>query len=95
VSFKPLYDRIVVKKAEEADKTPGGIIIPDSAKEKQSDGVVIALGEGRLLMDGSVRPMPLSVGDHVMFGKYSGTEISVDGEKLLLLREDDIIGVTS
>lgn len=93
MGFRPLYDRLVVQKDEEQHATPGGIIIPDSAKEKPAEGTVLSVGEGRLMMDGTVCPLKVNVGDRVMFGKYSGTEVRVDGEKRLLLKEDDVLGV--
>ncbi|WP_457641489.1 co-chaperone GroES [Persephonella sp.] len=92
--IKPLYDRVVVKPAEEAEeKTPSGIIIPDTAKEKPSEGEVIAVGEGRLLENGEVAPLKVKVGDKVIYSKYAGNEFVVDGEELIVLREDDILAI--
>ncbi len=93
-TIKPLYDRVVVKPAEEAEeKTPSGIIIPDTAKEKPSEGEVIAVGEGRLLENGEIKPLKVKVGDKVIYSKYAGNEFVVDGEELIVLREDDILAV--
>ncbi len=90
--IKPLYDRVVVKPAEDAEeKTPSGIIIPDTAKEKPSEGEVIAVGEGRLLENGEIKPLKVKVGDKVIYSKYAGNEFVVDGEELIVLREDDIL----
>ena len=94
MQLRPLYDRIVVKRIEEGEqKSEGGIIIPDSAKEKPIEGEVIAVGNGKVLEDGSVRKLEVKKGDRVLFGKYSGTEVKLDGEEHLILREDDILGV--
>ncbi len=90
--IKPLYDRIIVKGIGEEDKSPGGIIIPDTAKEKPQQGKVVAVGQGRR-EDGKVIPMDVKPGDKVLFGKYAGTEIKIDGEEHLILREDDVLGV--
>ncbi|ACO04892.1 MAG TPA: co-chaperone GroES [Persephonella sp.] len=92
--IKPLYDRVVVKPAEEAEeKTPSGIIIPDTAKEKPSEGEVVAVGEGRLLENGEIAPLKVKVGDKVIYSKYAGNEFVVDGEELIVLREDDILAI--
>ncbi|MDQ7056892.1 MAG: co-chaperone GroES [Persephonella sp.] len=92
--IKPLYDRVVVKPAEEAEeKTPSGIIIPDTAKEKPSEGEVVAVGEGRLLENGEIKPLKVKVGDKVIYSKYAGNEFVVDGEELIVLREDDILAI--
>ena len=92
--IKPLYDRVVIKPAEEAEeKTPSGIIIPDTAKEKPSEGEVIAVGEGRILENGEVKPLKVKVGDKVIYSKYAGNDIVVDGEELIILREDDILAI--
>ncbi len=92
--LKPLYDRVVVKPSEEKqEKTPSGIIIPDTAKEKPSEGEVVAVGEGRLLENGEVRPLQVKVGDKVVYSKYAGNEFVVDGEELIVLREDDILAI--
>jgi chaperonin GroES len=93
MTIRPLYDRVVVTRVAEEEKTKGGIIIPDSAKEKPVEGKVLAVGAGRVLDDGSVRKLDVKAGDRVLFGKYSGTEVTVSGEELLILREDDILGV--
>ena len=89
---KPLHDRIIVKRLEEEDKSKGGIIIPDTAKEKPQQGKVVAVGPGRR-NDGKVLPLDVKSGDTVLFAKYSGTEIRIDGDEVLILREDDILGV--
>jgi chaperonin GroES len=93
MKIRPLADRIVVKRTEHEEKTKGGIIIPDSAKEKPVEGKVVAVGSGKTLKDGKVHPVDVKVGDRVLFGKYSGTEVKIDGEEHVLLREDDLIGV--
>jgi chaperonin GroES len=94
MKIRPLQDRIVVKRLEGENKTKGGIIIPDTAKEKPIEGKVVAVGNGKVLKDGKVRPLEVKVGDTVLFGKYSGTEIKLDGEEHLLIREDDVLAVT-
>ena len=92
--LRPLYDRVVIKPVEEKEeKTPSGIIIPDTAKEKPSEGEVIAVGEGRLLENGEVVPLKVKVGDKVVYSKYAGNEFVVDGQDLIVLREDDILAV--
>lgn len=93
MAIRPLQDRVIVKRVKEEEKSKGGIIIPDSAKEKPIEGKVIAAGNGKVLEDGSVRKLDVKVGDVVLFGKYSGTEVKIDGEEHLILREDDILGV--
>jgi chaperonin GroES len=93
MAIRPLHDRVVVKRVEEEQKTKGGIIIPDTAKEKPAEGKVVAVGNGRVLEDGKVRALDVKVGDRVLFGKYSGTEVKVDGEELIIMREDDILCV--
>ena len=93
MKIRPLQDRLVVKRLAEEEKTKGGIIIPDSAKEKPIEGEVMAVGNGKVLEDGTVRKLDVKVGDRVLFGKYSGTEVKIDGEERLILREDDILGV--
>ena len=92
--IRPLHDRIVIKRLETEAKTKGGIIIPDSAKEKPIEGRVIAVGNGKLLKNGSLRPLEVKVGDVVLIGKYSGNEVKLDGEEHVLVREDDILAVT-
>jgi chaperonin GroES len=93
MKIRPLYDRVLVIRTKEEEKTKGGIIIPDTAKEKPVEGKVIAVGSGRILDDGSVRKLDVAVGDIVIFGKYSGTEVKIEGEEQLILREDDILGI--
>ena len=93
IKFRPLYDRVLVQRLEEVDKTPGGIIIPETAKEKPIEGKIMALGTGKILDDGSVRKLAVSRGDKVLFGKYSGTDIKIDGSEYLIMREDDVLGV--
>ena len=91
--LRPLPDRVILKRLEEEKISAGGIVIPDSAAEKPMRGEVIAAGTGKILEDGKVRPIAIKVGDKVLFGKYSGTEVKVDGEELLVMREEDIIAV--
>jgi chaperonin GroES len=91
--IRPLQDRVVVSRIAEQEKTKGGIIIPDTAKEKPVEGKVLAVGNGRVLEDGSLRKLDVKAGDRVLFNKYGGTEVKIDGEDLLILREDDILGV--
>ena len=93
MKIRPLHERIIVKRVAEEEKTKGGLIIPDTAKEKPLEGVVIAVGNGKILKDGTVRKLDVKAGDTVLFGKYSGTEVKIDGEEHLILREDDILGV--
>jgi chaperonin GroES len=93
MAVRPLHDRIIVKRLAEEERTKGGIIIPDTAKEKPLEGSVLAVGNGRIMEDGKVRPMDVKKGDKVLFGKYAGTEIKIDGEEHLILREDDILAV--
>jgi chaperonin GroES len=93
MKIRPLQDRVIVKRIEEEEKTKGGIIIPDTAKEKPMEGKVIAVGKGKVLEDGKVHPPDVKAGDRVLFGKYSGTEVKIDGEEHLIMREDDILGV--
>jgi len=93
MKIRPLQDRIIVKRVEEEEKTKGGIIIPESAKEKPMEGKVIAVGKGKVLEDGRVQPLDVKAGDRVLFGKYAGTEVKIDGEEHLIMREDDILGV--
>jgi chaperonin GroES len=95
MKIRPLQDRIVVERLEGETTTKGGIIIPDSAKEKPIGGKVVAVGNGKILKDGKVRPVDVKVGDTLLFGKYSGTEVKVDGKELVLIREDDVLAVTS
>lgn len=93
MKIRPLHDRVIVKRLEEERMTAGGIVIPDSAKEKPMRGEVLAVGNGKILEDGSVRPMAVAVGDKVLFGKYSGTEVKLDGEEIVVMREEDIMGI--
>ena len=94
-TIRPLQDRVLIRRIKEEEKTKGGIIIPDTAKEKPVEGVVVATGSGKVLKSGKVRPLDVKKGDRVLFGKYSGTEIKVDGEEHVLLNEDDILAVLS
>jgi chaperonin GroES len=91
--IRPLQDRIIVKRVQEEEKTKGGIIIPDTAKEKPIEGKVLAVGNGKVQEDGKVRPLDVKAGDRILFSKYAGTEIKIDGEEHLIMREDDILGV--
>ena len=93
MNIRPLHDRVVVKRMEEERTSAGGIVIPDSATEKPVRGEVLSVGKGKIAENGDVRPLDLKVGDQVLFGKYSGTEIKIDGEEVLVMREDDIMGV--
>jgi chaperonin GroES len=93
MKIRPLSDRLVVKRTQEEEKTKGGIIIPDTAKEKPLEGLVVAVGSGKSVKNGKVIPLDVKAGDKVLFGKYSGTEVKVDGEELVLLREDDVLAV--
>ncbi len=93
MKIRPLHDRVVIRRTEEERTSPGGIVIPDAAAEKPIKGEVLAVGNGKLLDNGDVRPLDLKVGDQVLFGKYSGTEVKMDGEELLVMREDDIMAV--
>ena len=91
--FRPLHDRVVVKRIEAEEKSKGGIIIPDTAKEKPLHAKVISVGNGKILEDGKVRPLDIKAGDTILFSKYAGTEIKIDGEDHLILREEDVLGV--
>jgi len=93
MKVKPLHDRVIVKRVEEEEKTKGGIIIPDSAKEKPAEGKIVAVGNGKVTEDGKQIPLEVKKGDRVLFGKYAGTEINIDGEEHLIMREDDIIAI--
>ena len=93
MKIRPLQDRVIVKRIEEEEKTKGGIIIPDTAKEKPMEGKVIAVGKGKVLEDGKIRPLDVKAGDRVLFAKYGGTEVKIDEEEHLIMREDDILGV--
>ncbi|OGP20991.1 MAG: co-chaperone GroES [Deltaproteobacteria bacterium GWA2_57_13] len=93
MKIRPLQDRVILKRIEEEEKTKGGIIIPDTAKEKPQEGRVVAVGKGKVNEDGKITPLDVKVNDRVLFGKYSGSEISIDGEEHLIMREEDILGV--
>ena len=93
MKIRPLHDRVIVKRVEEETTSAGGIVLPDSATEKPSEGEVLAVGNGKLLDNGEVRALEVKVGDRVLFGKYSGNEVKVDGEELIVMREEDIMGV--
>jgi chaperonin GroES len=93
MKLRPLQDRIIVQRVEEESKTKGGIIIPDSAKEKPAEGVVISVGKGKVADDGKLIPMEVKEGNRILFGKYSGTEVKVEGEEYLIMREDDVLGI--
>lgn len=93
MAIRPLHDRVLVRRLEGDKKTPGGIVIPDSAAEKPMEGEVVSVGNGKLLDSGELRTLEVKAGDKVLFGKYSGTEVKVDGEELIVMREDDIMGV--
>jgi len=93
VKIRPLQDRVIVKRIEEEEKSKGGIIIPDTAKEKPQEGKVVSVGKGKVNEDGKITPLDVKVNDRVLFGKYSGTEINIEGEEHLIMREEDILGV--
>ena len=93
MDIRPLHDRIIVERLEEETKTAGGIIIPDTAKEKPQQGKVIAVGKGKKTEDGKILPLDVKVGDKILFGKYAGTEIKIEGKEFLMMREDDVLGV--
>ncbi len=93
MDLKPLFDRVVVRRVEEGEQQKGGIIIPDSAKEKPQRGEVVAVGQGKRLDDGKLAPLDIKAGDQVLFGKYSGSDVTVDAEELLILREEEILGI--
>ena len=95
MNMRPLHDRVLIKRIEEQESIRGGIIIPDSAKEKPQEGEVVAVGNGKRLEDGTVLPLELHAGDRILFGKYSGTEIKLDDEEYLILREEEVLGITS
>jgi len=90
---RPLHDRVIVKREDEERKSPGGIVIPDTAAEKPIRGKIVAVGKGKILENGNVRPLDLKVGDKILFGKYGGTEVKVDGDELLVMREEDVMAV--
>ncbi len=93
MKIRPLQDRVIVKRVAEEEKTKGGILIPDTAKEKPMEGKVIAVGKGKVLEDGKIHALDVKAGDRILFGKYAGTEVKIDGEEHLIMREDDILGV--
>ncbi len=93
MKIRPLHDRIILKRISEEEKSKGGIIIPDTAKEKPQEGKIVAVGKGKVNEDGKIIPLDVKVNDRVLFGKYSGSEINIDGEEHLIMREDDILGV--
>jgi chaperonin GroES len=93
VNIRPLHDRVILRRIEEGEQVRGGIIIPDSAKEKPQEGEVVAVGEGKYREDGTRQTLDVKAGDRVLFGKYSGSEIKLDGEELLIMREDEILGI--
>ena len=93
MKIRPLHDRVIVKRLEEERTSPGGIVIPDSAAEKPMQGKIMAVGKGKILEDGTVRPLDVKVGDRILFGKYSGTEVKIDGDELVVMREDDLMAV--
>ena len=93
MSFRPLHDRVLVRRVEAEEKTAGGIIIPDSAKEKPAEGEIVSVGTGTRAEDGTITPLDVKAGDKVLFGKWSGTEVKLDGEDLLIMKESDILGI--
>jgi len=93
VKIRPLQDRVIVQRIEEEEKTKGGLVIPDTAKEKPQEGKIVAVGKGKLNDDGKITPLDVKVNDRVLFGKYAGTEINIDGEEHLIMREEDILGI--
>ena len=93
MKIRPLQDRVIIKRIQEEEKSKGGIIIPDTAKEKPQEGKVVAVGKGKVNEDGKITPLDVKVNDRVLFGKYSGTEINIDGEEHLIMREEDILGI--
>jgi len=95
MKIKPLHDRVIVKRIEEEEKTKGGIIIPDTAKEKPVEGKIVAAGDGKIMDDGKKLPLEVKKGDRVLFGKYAGTEINIEGEEHLIMKEDDIIAIVA
>jgi chaperonin GroES len=93
MKIRPLHDRVIVKRLESETRTAGGIVIPDSAAEKPVQGKIVAVGKGKILEDGQVRPLDVKVGDKILFGKYSGTEVKVDGDDLVVMREEDVMAI--
>jgi len=93
MAFRPLHDRVLVRRVKEDNKTPGGIIIPDTAKEKPSEGIVVAIGSGSRAEDGTLTPLDVKPKDRILFGKWSGSEVTINGEELLIMKESDILGI--
>ncbi len=93
MGFRPLHDRVLVRRVQQEEKTAGGIIIPDTAQEKPMEGKIVAVGSGHKAEDGKVTPLDVKAGDHILFGKWSGTEVKIDGEDLIIMKESDILGV--
>ena len=93
MKFRPLHDRVLVRRVAQEEKTSGGIIIPDTAKEKPMEGEVVAVGDGARTEDGKIQPMAVKAGDRILFGKWSGTEVKIDGEDLIIMKESDILGI--
>jgi chaperonin GroES len=93
MKIRPLHDRVIVKRLDEERTSPGGIVIPDTAAEKPIQGRIVAVGKGKILEDGQVRPLDVKVGDKILFGKYSGTEVKVEGEELVVMREEDVMAI--
>ncbi len=93
MKIRPLHDRVIVKRLEEERTSPGGIVIPDSAAEKPVQGKIMAVGKGKILEDGTIRPLDVKVGDKILFGKYSGTEVKIDGDELVVMREEDVMAI--
>ena len=93
MKIRPLHDRVIVKRLEEERTSPGGIVIPDSAAEKPVQGKIMAVGKGKILEDGTVRALDVKVGDRILFGKYSGTEVKIDGDELVVMREEDVMAI--
>ena len=93
MNIRPLHDRVIVRRLEEERKSPGGIVIPDTVKEKPVQGEIVAVGKGKIMEDGKVRPLDVKAGDKILFGKYSGTEVRIGNEDLLVMREEDIMGI--
>jgi chaperonin GroES len=93
MKIRPLHDRVIVKRLEEERTSPGGIVIPDSAAEKPVQGKIVAVGKGKILEDGTVRPLDVKVGDKILFGKYGGTEVKIDGDELVVMREEDVMAI--
>ena len=95
INFAPLHDRVLIRRIEEQESTPSGIIIPDTAKDKPQEGEVLAVGKGKIKEDGGVIPLEVKSGDRILFGKYSGTEVNIKGEEYLIMREEEVLGITT